>query len=105
MKSLPLLGCMLLSSAAMATHSDCIRLSELSFAEGVHDSEGHSCLSFEVSQQDFIKQRGEGLSKVLLLDSNKQPVRALQEYGSVQEPHSADYVGIRKWGLLSSVEW
>ncbi|MCG9536554.1 MULTISPECIES: alpha/beta hydrolase-fold protein [Providencia] len=92
MKSLPLLGCMLLSSTAMATHSDCMRLSELSFVEGLHDSEGHSCLSIEVSQQDFIKQRGEGLSKVLLLDSNKQPVRALQEYGSVQEPHSADYV-------------
>lgn len=99
MKSLPLLGCMLFSSTVMATHTDCTRLSELSFAEGVHDSEGHSCLSFEASQQDFIKQRGEGLSKVLLLNSNKQPVRALQEYGSVQEPHSADYV-VSKMGFI-----
>lgn len=92
MKSLPLLGCILFSSAAIATSSDCIRLAELSTAEGVHNSKGDSCLFFEASQQNFIKQRGEGVSKVTLLDAKQQPIRTLQEYGSAQEPHSADYL-------------
>ncbi|WP_275075418.1 alpha/beta hydrolase-fold protein [Providencia rettgeri] len=92
MKSLPLLGCILFSCAAMASQSDCIRLGELSSVEGVHDSEGHSCVYFEASQQDFIKQRGEGVSQVVLLNADKQPVRVLQAYGSDKEPHSADYI-------------
>lgn len=92
MKSLPLLGCILFSSAAMATQSSCLRLAELSSVEGVHDSEGHSCVYFEALQQDFIKQRGEGVSQVVLLNANKQPVRVLQAYGSTLEPHTADYI-------------
>ncbi|MGG4610246.1 alpha/beta hydrolase-fold protein [Providencia sp. Me31A] len=92
MKSLPLLGCILFSCTAMASNSDCIRLAELSSAQGVHDSEGRSCLFFEVSQQDFIKQHGDGVSTAILLDAKKQPIRTLQEYGSAQEPHSVDYL-------------
>ncbi|GAB1437750.1 alpha/beta hydrolase-fold protein [Providencia sp.] len=92
MKSLPLLGCILFSCAAMASKPDCVRLAELSSAQGVHDNEGHSCFFFEVSQQDYIKQRGDGIASATLLDAKKQPIRVLQEYGSAQEPHLVDYL-------------
>ncbi|MDE5308495.1 hypothetical protein PY546_21535 [Providencia stuartii] len=59
MKSLPLLGCILLSSAAMAAVPDCIRLDELSPSiEGIHNSEGHSCLLVEISNKQYIRQEG-----------------------------------------------
>lgn len=58
-KSLPLLGCILLSSAAMAAVPDCIRLDELSPSiEGIHNSEGHSCLLVEISNKQYIRQEG-----------------------------------------------
>ncbi|EKT55361.1 alpha/beta hydrolase-fold protein [Providencia burhodogranariea] len=93
MKSLPLLGCILFSFAAIATQPDCIRLDELSsFVEGIHDSEGHSCLLVEISDKHYIRQEGEGISDAALISIDKKPLRVLLQKASPQEPHTLSYI-------------
>lgn len=92
-KSLPLLGCILLSSAAMAAVPDCIRLDELSPSiEGIHNSEGHSCLLVEISNKQYIRQEGDGISEAVLSGNDKQPIRVLVQHLPQTEPHSVSYI-------------
>ncbi|QIC14711.1 DUF3327 domain-containing protein [Providencia vermicola] len=92
-KSLPLIGCILFSSSAMAAVSECIRLDELSSSiQGIHDSEGHSCLFVEISDKQYIRQEGDGISDIVLTDSTKTPIRVLLQKMPHAEPHSVSYI-------------
>ncbi|WP_236620659.1 alpha/beta hydrolase-fold protein [Providencia sneebia] len=92
MKSLPLIGCIFFSSAAVATASNCIHLDELSpNINGIHNSEGNSCLLIQISNDSYIRQDNEGISDVILADKDGKALRTLLQSAPVKEPHTALY--------------
>ncbi|HEF8774356.1 TPA: DUF3327 domain-containing protein [Providencia stuartii] len=96
-KSLPLIGCILLSSVAMSAVAECIRLDELSSSiEGVHDSEGHSCLLVEISDKQVVRQEGDGIAEAILLKSSKAPIRVLLQGWPQSETHAISYIAPKK---------
>ncbi|MEX6315325.1 hypothetical protein AB6G19_18145 [Providencia manganoxydans] len=103
MKSLPLIGCILLSSVAMSAVAECIRLDELSSSiEGVHDSEGHSCLLVEISDKQVVRQEGDGIAEAILLKSSKAPIRVLLQGWPQSETHAISYIAPKKVNITSN---
>ncbi|PHM47062.1 alpha/beta hydrolase-fold protein [Xenorhabdus miraniensis] len=93
MKSLPLIGAMLISTLAIASEPDCMQtIAQNPLIEGIHDKEGKSCLTIQFSDQQYIQLKGQGFSSIILSDADNQPYRVLLERVPVQEAQSVSYI-------------